>query len=142
VEDTLNLLLEQFRLTLLLGSSATWNSGMVSGTKEKWILFVMKLLFSGTTATFYDYFDLSADFFNGGGSGPTWWLEIELSALKPGGTRTYYVNPYETYYISKRIDPTISVSPATVATNSNVTISGTFAGYSSNTFYQCVSSSI
>jgi len=83
---------------------------------------------NGTTATCYDYFDLSSNFFNGGGS-PTWGLEIELSAIKSGGTRVYYVNPYESFYISKRIDPTVSVSPSTAGLNSNVTISGTFAGF-------------
>jgi len=108
------------------GASAAWDSWTSNGTGNGYI---SDVTVSGSTATFYDYFDLSSDFFNGGGSGPTWWLEIELSAIKAGGTRTYYINPYETFYISKRIDPTVSVSPSTVGLNTNVTISGTFAGF-------------
>jgi hypothetical protein len=107
-------------------ASSAWDSWNSDGSGNGYI---SNVSVSGGVATFYDYFYLDSDFFNGGGSGPTWWLEIELSAIKSGGTRTYYVNPYETFYISKRIDPTVSVSPSTVATNSNVTISGTFAGF-------------
>jgi len=110
----------------IAGENAAWDSWTSNGTGNGYISDVSV---SGSTATFYDYFDLSSDFFNGGGSGPTWWLEIELSAIKSGGTRTYYVNPYSTFYISKRIDSTVSVSPSTVATNSDVTISGSFVGF-------------
>ena len=107
------------------GAAAAWDSWTSDGSGNGYISDVSV---SGGVATFYDYFDLSSDFFNGGGSGPTWWLEVELSAVR-NGPRVYYINPYETFYISKRIDPTVSVSPSTVATNSNVTISGTFAGF-------------
>ena len=110
----------------IAGENAAWDSWTSNGTGNGYISDVSV---SGSTATFYDYFDLSSDFFNGGGSGPTWWLEIELSAIKSGGTRTYYVDPYSTFYISKRIDSTVSVSPSTVATNSDVTISGSFVGF-------------
>ncbi len=107
------------------GASAAWDSYTSDGSSGSYI---SNISVNGTTATFSDYFDLRDDFFNGGGSGPTWWLEIELSAVR-GGPRVYYINPYETYYISKRIDPTISASPTTVALNTDTTISGTFAGF-------------
>jgi uncharacterized repeat protein (TIGR02543 family) len=107
-------------------SSAAWDSYYSDGSGDGYISSVSV---SNGVATFYDYFNLDQSVFNGGGSGPTWWLEIELSASRGIG-RTYYINPYETYYISKRIDPTISRSPSgTVAPNTDVTFSGTFAGY-------------
>lgn len=110
-------------------ASAAWDSWNSDGSGNGYI---SNVSVSGNVATFYDYFDLSSSPFNGGGSGPTWWLEVELSALKSGGTRVYYNNSNlipETHYISKRIDPTVSVSPSTVGTNSNVTISGAFSGF-------------
>jgi len=110
-------------------ASAAWDSWNSDGSGNGYI---SNVSVNGNVATFYDYFDLSSSPFNGGGSGPTWWLEVELSALRSGGTRVYYNNANlipETHYISKRIDPTVSVSPSTVGTNSNVTISGTFAGF-------------
>jgi len=110
------------------GEAAAWDSWNSDGSGNGYI---SDVTVNGTVATFSDYFDLSSTFFNGGGSGPTWWLEVELSALR-GGPRVYYNNSNlipEIHYISKRIDPTVSVSPSTVATNSNVTISGTFAGF-------------
>lgn len=107
-------------------ASSAWDSWTSDGSGNGYI---SNVSVSGGVATFYDYFDLSSDFFNGGGGTPaTWWLEVELSAVR-GGPRVYYIDPYETFYISKRIDPTVSVSPSTVATNSNVTISGSFAGF-------------
>lgn len=109
-------------------ASAAWDSWNSDGSGNGYI---SNVSVSGGVATFYDYFDLDASTFNGGGSGPTWWLEIELSAVR-GGPRVYYNNSNlipETYYISKRIDPTVSVSPSTVGLNTNVTISGTFAGF-------------
>lgn len=107
-------------------ASNAWDSWNSDGSGNGYI---SNVSVSGNVATFYDYFDLSSDFFNGGGGVPaTWWLEVELSAVR-GGPRVYYVNPYETFYISKRIDPTVSVIPSTVGTNSNVTISGTFSGF-------------
>ena len=107
-------------------ASAAWDSWNSDGSGNGYISDVSV---SGSIATFYDYFDLSSSSFNGGGSGPTWWLEVELSALRSGGTRVYYINPYETFYISKRIDPTVIALPATVQTNANVTISGGFNGF-------------
>lgn len=110
-------------------ASAAWDSWNSDGSGNGYI---SNVSVNNGVATFYDYFSLDETYFNGGGSGPTWWLEIELSALKSGGTRTFYNSSNlipETYYISKRIDPTVSVSPSTVGTNSNVTISGTFAGF-------------
>lgn len=110
-------------------ASAAWDSWNSDGSGNGYI---SNVSVNGNVATFYDYFDLSSSPFNGGGSGPTWWLEVELSALRSGGTRVYYNNSNlipETHYISKRIDPTVSVSPSTVGTNSNVTISGAFAGF-------------
>ena len=110
-------------------ASSAWDSWTSDGSGNGYI---SNVSVSGGVATFYDYFYLDSDFFNGGGGIPgTWWLEVELSAVR-GGPRVYYddhnIIP-DTYYISKRIDPTVSVSPSTVATNSNVTISGTFAGF-------------
>jgi hypothetical protein len=110
-------------------ASSAWDSWNSDGSGNGYI---SNVSVSGGVATFYDYFDLSSDFFNGGGgTPPTWGLEVELSAVR-GGPRVYY-NDHNiipaTYYISKRIDPTVSVSPSTVGTNSNVTISGTFAGF-------------
>jgi len=109
-------------------ASAAWDSWNSDGSGNGYI---SNVTVNGTVATFSDYFDLSSTPFNGGGSGPTWWLEVELSALR-GGPRVYYNNSDlipEIHYISKRIDPTVSVSPSTVGTNANVTISGTFAGF-------------
>lgn len=109
-------------------ASAAWDSWNSDGSGNGYI---SDVTVNGTVATFSDYFDLSSTPFNGGGSGPTWWLEVELSALR-GGPRVYYNNSDlipEIHYISKRIDPTVSVSPSTVSTNANVTISGTFAGF-------------
>jgi hypothetical protein len=107
-------------------ASSAWDSWTSDGSGNGYI---SNVSVSGGVATFYDYFDLSSDFFNGGGGTPaTWWLEVELSAVR-GGPRVYYIDPYETFYISKRIDPTVSVSPSTVATNSDVTISGSFVGF-------------
>lgn len=83
---------------------------------------------NGTTATFFDYFDLSSSAFDGGGS-PTWNLEIELSALKSGGTRVYYQYPYATYYVSKGLDSTISASLSTIQPGQTVTFSGSINGY-------------
>ena len=94
--------------------------------------YISSVSVSGTTATCYDYLDLSSTtLFNGGGAGPTWWLEIELSATKGIG-RVYeqgYTGGYMTYYTGKSIDSSISVSPSTVARNANVTISGSLIGY-------------
>jgi hypothetical protein len=109
-------------------ASAAWDSWNSDGSGNGYI---SNVSVSGGTATFYDYFSLDQTKFNGGGSGPTWWLEIELSALR-NGTRIFYNSSNlipETYYISKRIDPTVSVSPSTVGLDTNVTISGTFAGF-------------
>ena len=106
-------------------ASAAWDSWTSDGSGNG---LISDVSVSGSTATFYDFFTLDP-YFNGGGSGPTWWLEIELSAIKAGGTRVYYVNPYETYYISKAIDSTISVSPATISPGESVTISGQLNGY-------------
>jgi len=109
-------------------ATAAWDSWNSDGSGNGYI---SNISVNGTVATFNDYFDLSTSPFNGGGSGPTWWLEIELSAVR-GGPRVYYNNSNlipETYYISKRIDSTVSLSSSTVSPNTNVTISGTFAGY-------------
>jgi uncharacterized repeat protein (TIGR02543 family) len=94
--------------------------------------YISSVSVSGTTATCYDYLDLvDTSVFNGGGTGPTWWLEIELSATKGIG-RVYelgYTGGYATYYTGKSIDSSISVSPTTAARNANVTISGSLIGY-------------
>jgi hypothetical protein len=105
-------------------ASNAWDSWNSDGTGNGYISDVSV---SGGVATFYDYFTLPV-FFNGGGSGPTWWLEVELSAVR-GGPRVYYISPYETFYISKAIDSTISVSPATISPGSSTTISGQLNGY-------------
>ena len=84
---------------------------------------------NGLTATCYDYFFLDSEYFNGGGDGPTWWLDVELSALR-GGPRVYemgYAGP-NIFYTGKAIDSSISASPTTTAPNSNVTISGSLIG--------------
>ena len=94
--------------------------------------YISSVSVSGTTATCHDYLDLSSTtVFNGGGNGPTWWLEIELSATRGIG-RVYemgYTGGYRTYYTGKSIDSSISVSPSTVAKNADVTISGSLIGY-------------
>lgn len=105
-------------------ASAAWDSWTSDGTGNGYISDVSV---SGSIATISDYFTLPV-LFNGGGSGPTWWLEIELSAVR-GGPRVYYVEPYETYYIGKAIDSTISVSPTTVGLSTNVKISGALNGF-------------
>ncbi len=105
-------------------ASAAWDSWTSDGSGNGYISDVSV---NGSVATFSDYFTLPV-LFNGGGDGPTWWLEIELSAVR-GGPRVYYISPYETFYIGKAIDSTISVSPATVGLNTNVTISGSLTGF-------------
>ena len=70
------------------GEAAAWDSWNSDGSGNGYI---SDVTVNGTVATFSDYFDLSSTFFNGGGSGPTWWLEVELSALR-GGPRVYYNN--------------------------------------------------
>ncbi len=105
-------------------ASSAWDSWNSDGSGNG---FISNVSVSGDVATFYDYFDLYSSPFDGGGT-PTWNLEVELSAIR-NGSRVYYVNPYQAINISKRIDPTVSVSSSTVAPNTNVTISGTFAGF-------------
>lgn len=107
-------------------ASAAWSTWTTDGSGDGSI---SSYSVSGSTLTFLDYFTLNESVFNGGGSGPTWSMQVEISAIKTGGTRVYYTNPFTTYPISKRIDSTVSVSPSTVSPNTSVTISGTFAGY-------------
>jgi hypothetical protein len=108
-------------------ASASWDSWNSDGSGNGYISDVS---ISGGTATISDNLYLDETVFNGGGAYPgNWELHVELSAIKSGGTRVYYINPYDTYYISKRIDPSISATPSTVSPNTDVTISGTFAGF-------------
>jgi uncharacterized repeat protein (TIGR02543 family) len=111
------------------GANAAYDSYNSDGSG---LGYISDISVSGTTATCYDFFDLTdTSVFNGGGTGPTWWLEIELSATKGIG-RVYelgYTGGYATYYTGKAIDSSISVSPTTAAKNANVTISGSLIGY-------------
>lgn len=108
-------------------ASASWDSYNSDGSGDGYISDVS---ISGGTATIIDNLYLDETVFNGGGSYPgNWELHVELSAIKSGGTRVYYVSPYQTYYISKRIDSSVSVSPNPVAVNTNTTISGSFVGF-------------
>ena len=111
----------------LAGANAAYDSYNSDGSGTGYI---SDISVSGTTAICRDYFDLNSTFFNGGGSGPTWWIEIELSADRGAG-RVYeggYTNAYTTYFTGKAIDSSISVSPTTVGLNTNVTISGSLIG--------------
>lgn len=108
-------------------ASASWDSWNSDGSGDGYISDVS---ISGGTATISDNLYLDETVFNGGGAYPgNWELHVELSAIKSGGTRVYYINPYDTYYISKRIDSSVSVSPNPVAVNTNTTISGSFVGF-------------
>ena len=109
------------------GASAAWDSYNSDGSGNGNI---SDITVSGTTATCYDFFDLDSSFFNGGGSGPTWWVEVELSAVR-GGPRVYaegYTGGYVSYYTGKAIDSSISASPSSAGLNADVTISGSLIG--------------
>ena len=110
------------------GAEAAWDSYVSTPGATN---FISSVSVNGTTATCYDYLDLSSTtVFNGGGAGPTWWLEVELSATKGIG-RVYEIGSglWRTYYTGKAIDSSISVSPTTAARNADVTISGSLIGY-------------
>jgi hypothetical protein len=93
---------------------------------------------SGTNAFLTDYIFIDETIFDGGtysGGLYKWQIEIELSAIKTGGTRVYWVNPYQSYYLSRSINSTISVSPSTISPGSSTTISGSFFGYPAGNAY-------
>ena len=107
-------------------ASSAWDSYNSDGSGNGYI---SSISVNGTVATCYDFFDLDSTYFNGGGSGPTWWVEVELSAVR-GGPRVYemgYAGP-NIFYTGKAIDSSISVSPTSVGLNTNVTISGSLIG--------------
>jgi hypothetical protein len=109
------------------GANASWDSYNSDGSGNGYI---SDISVSGSTATCYDFFDLDSTYFNGGGAGPTWWVEVELSALR-NGPRVYaegYTGGYVPYYTGKAIDSSISRSPATAGIDADVTISGSLIG--------------
>ena len=75
-------------------ASASWDSWNSDGSGNGYISDVS---ISGGTATISDNLYLDETVFNGGGAYPgNFQLHVELSALKPGGTRVYYLSPYDT----------------------------------------------
>jgi uncharacterized repeat protein (TIGR02543 family) len=110
------------------GANAAWDSYTSDGSGDGYI---SDISVSGTTATCHDFLYLDSTYFNGGGGDPpTWWVEIELSAVR-GGPRVYaegYTGGYDTYYTGKAIDSSISASPSTAGINADVTISGSLIG--------------
>lgn len=93
---------------------------------------------SGTTAYVTDYLTVDETIFDGGtysGGQYKWQIEIELSAIKSGGTRVYWINPYDSYYLTRSANSTISLSSSTISPGSSVTISGAFSGYPAGAAY-------
>lgn len=116
-------------------ASSVWTTYTADGTGSGNI---SSVIISGGIAQIKDYFSLDATYFGSTtyNSGQyRWQVEIELSAIKTGGTRVYLVNPYVSYYIQPSANSTISVSPATISPGSSTTISGSFSGYPSGTAY-------
>ena len=99
---------------------------------------ISSVTISNGTATLEDVFSVDATYFGSttySGGQYRWQVEIELSAIKTGGSRVYWVNPYQSYYIQPSANSTISVSPTTISPGSSTTISGSFSGYPSGTAY-------
>jgi len=108
------------------GANAAYDSWNSDGSGNGYI---SSISVNGTVATCYDFFDLDSTFFNGGGAGPTWWVEVELSATRGLG-RVYemgYAGP-NIFYTGKAITSSISASPSSAQANTNITISGSFLG--------------
>ena len=108
-------------------TSYTANSSGIGG--------ITNISISNGTATIKDYFYINETYFNGsiyvvsGSSLPRWAIEVEVAAIRGGATTT---GSYGLIYIHAGIEPTISVDKSNVPLNTNVTFSGTLAGYPSS----------
>lgn len=112
-------------------ASAVWTTYTADGTGSGTI---SSVTISGSTAEISDTLYISDLYFGSttySGGLLRWQIEVEISVIKTGGTRVYLTDPYDPYYLSPSSKPTISVSPSTVGTGVNTTISGTFAGFPS-----------
>lgn len=116
-------------------ASGVWTTYTADGTGSGDI---SSVIITGSTAELTDYITVDSAYFDGStysGGQYRWQIEIELSAIKTGGTRVYWINPYASYYLTRAINSTISVSPATISPGSSTTMSGAFSGYPAGTAY-------
>jgi hypothetical protein len=116
-------------------ASAVWTTFTADGAGSGNI---SEVNISGSTAYLTDYLAVNESLFDGGTYGGglyKWEIHIEISAIKTGGTRAYWINPYSSYYLSRAINSTISASPTNISPGSSTTISGSFSGYPAGNAY-------
>lgn len=104
-------------------ASATWQAYTADSSGSGTISTVS---ISNGTATIKDYVFIDSTFTGGTYSGglPVWRLDIEISAIKTGGSRVIYSSPYVSYSLSPSPVASISLSSTSISPNTSVTVSG------------------
>jgi hypothetical protein len=113
-----------------------------SGTAA-WQTYTPSVSFSGGSSIITDVFVIDSSTFNGGtysfaGSNyPTWELEIEVSAVRPGFARVYGdpIFQYISYSLGRTSVPSISASPSTGGSPLTVTFSGQITAFPAGNAY-------
>lgn len=116
-------------------ASSVWTTFSADGTGSGNI---SDVTISGSDAYLTDYLQVNESLFDGGTYGGglyKWEIHIEISAIKTGGTRTYWINPYQSFYLGRSSNSTISASPSNIGPGSSTTISGSFSGYPAGNAY-------
>jgi hypothetical protein len=116
-------------------ASAVWTTFTADGTGSGDI---SSVIISGSTAELADLLYIDEAYFGSttySGGAKRWQLEVEITAIKTGGTRVFLNNPYNFYYLSQGSNSTISVSPTSISPGGSTTISGSFTGFPAGSAY-------
>lgn len=116
-------------------STAVWTTFTADATGSGNI---SSVVISGSTAEIEDRFYIDDTYFGSttySGGTKRWQLEVEITAIKTGGTRVFLNNPYSSYYLSQGSNSTISVSPTSISPGGSTTISGGFTGFPAGNAY-------
>jgi hypothetical protein len=116
-------------------ASAVWTTYTADGTGSGNI---SSVVISGSTAEISDSLLISDLYFGSttySGGQKRWQIEVEITAIKTGGTRVFLTNPYDAYYLSNGSNSTISVNPTSISPGGSTTISGSFTGFPAGNAY-------
>lgn len=116
-------------------ATSTWTTYSADGTGSGTI---SSVVISGSTAEIADLLYIDDTYFGSttySGGTKRWQLEVEITAIKTGGSRVFLTNPYDAYYLSQGSNSTISVSPTSISPGGSTTISGGFTGFPAGNAY-------
>jgi hypothetical protein len=110
-----------------------------SGTAA-WQTYTPSVSFSGGSSVITDYFNIDSTTFPGGtygGGTPTWELEIEVSAVRPGFARVYGdpIFQYISYSLGRTSVPSIVATPSSGGSPLLVTFSGQITAFPAGNAY-------